>query len=172
MSPHLRPFLASAALLGLMLTVACQAQQNEPSAPAKPHQGLWSLTATDKGDGSPVIDTSQPGLYIFVEGYYSGVYAPGSEPRVPAEITFQPTPDEMVAQHASIIVNTGTYEISGSTVTFRPIIAKCPGFVGGHATAEFRVVDDMLTLMWREIVGEDGTSVLNTGGSLTLRRVE
>ena len=153
MSPRLRPFLASAALLGLMVTVGCQAPPNEPSAPANPLQGVWSLTASDNGDGSPVIDPSQPGLYIFVEGYYSGVYAPGSEARVPAEITFQPTPDEMVAQHESIIVNTGTYEISGSTVTFRPIIAKSPGFVGGHATAEFRVDGDMLTLSWQETIG-------------------
>ncbi len=173
MSPRLRPFLASAALLGLTVTVACQAPPpNEPSAPANPLQGVWSLTASDNGDGSPVIDPSQPGLYIFVEGYYSAVFAPGAEPRAPAEITFQPTADEMVAQHTSIIVNTGTYEISGSTVTFRPIIAKSPGFVGGHATAEFRVDGDMLTLMWQEIIGEDGTSVVNSGGELTLRRVE
>ncbi len=173
MSPRLRPFLASAALLGLMVTVACQADPPiEATATANPLQGVWSLTASDNGDGSPVIDPSQPGLYIFVEGYYSGVYAPGAEPRVPAEITFQPTADEMVAQHASIIVNTGTYEISGSTVTFRPIIAKSPGFVGGHATAEFRVDGDMLTLSWQETIGEDGTSVANSGGSLTLRRVE
>ena len=174
MSFRLRPLLGSVVLLGLIVTVACgpQAPPGELAAPANPLQGVWSLTVSDNGDGSPVIDPSQPGLYIFVEGYYSAVYAPGAETRVPAEITFQPTPEEMVAQHESIIVNTGTYEISGSTVTFRPIIAKSPGFVGGHGTAEFRVVDDMLTLMWQGTVGEDGTSVVNSGGSLTLRRVE
>ncbi len=170
---RLRPFPASFVLLGLTATVSCsQAPPPDPAAQANPLQGVWSLTASDPGDGSPVIDPSQPGLYIFVEGYYSAVYAPDDAPRVPAEITFQPTPEEMVAQHESIIVNTGTYEISGSTVTFRPIIAKSPGFVGGQATSEFRIDGDALTLTGRTVVGADGTSAPNVTGSLTLRRVE
>ena len=170
---RLRPFPASVVLLALIVTVSCsQAPPPDPAAQANPLQGVWSLTASDPGDGSPVIDPSQPGLYIFVEGYYSAVYAPDAAPRVAAEITFQPTPEEMVAQHESIIVNTGTYEISGSTVTFRPIIAKSPGFVGGQATSEFRIDGDALTLTGRTVVGADGTSAPNVTGSLTLRRVE
>ena len=173
MSSRLRSLLANAVLLGLIGTAACgQAPPGEPEAPVNPLQGVWSLTASDPGDGSPAIDPSQPGLYIFAEGHYSAVYAPGAEPRIPAEISFQPTAEEMVAQHESIIVNTGTYAISGSTVTFRPIIAKSPGFVGGQASSEFRVDGDTLTLTWQTIIGEDGTSAPNVGGSLTLRRVE
>ena len=170
---RLRPFPTSVVLLGLIATVSCnQAPPPDPAAPANPLQGVWSLTASDPGDGSPVIDPSQPGLYIFVEGYYSAVYAPDAAPRMAAEITFQPTPEEMVAQHESIIVNTGTYEISGATVTFHPIIAKSPGFVGGQATSEFRIDGDALTLTGRTVVGADGTSAPNVTGSLTLRRVE
>ncbi len=170
---RLRSFPASVVLLGLIATVSCsQAPPPDPAAQANPLQGVWSLTASDPGDGSPVIDPSQPGLYIFVEGYYSAVYAPDAAPRVAAEITFQPTPEEMVAQHESIIVNTGTYEISGSTVTFRPILAKSPGFVGGQATSEFRIDGDALTLTGRTVVGADGASAPNVTGSLTLRRVE
>ncbi len=173
MSFRLRPLLSSAVLLGLIGPVACgQTPPSEPEAPVNPLQGVWSTTASDPGDGSPVIDPSQPGLYIFVEGYYSAVYAPGAEPRVPSEIPFQPTPEEMVAQHESIIVNTGTYEISGSTVTFRPIIAKSPGFVGGHSTSEFRIDGDTLTLTIQTVVAADGSSAPNLGGSLTFRRVE
>ena len=170
---RLRSFPASAVLLGLIATVSCdQAPPPDPAAPANPLQGVWSLTTSDPGDGSTAIDPSQPGLYIFAEGYYSAVYAPGAAPRMPSEITFQPTPEEMVAQHESIIVNTGTYEISGSIVTFRPIIAKSPGFVGGQATSEFRIDGDALTLTGRTVVGADGTSAPNVTGSLTLRRVE
>ena len=173
MSLRLRSLLASVVLLGLIATAACsQAPQGEPAAPANPLQGVWSLTASGGGDGSPVIDPSQPGLYIFAEGYYSAVFAPGAEMRVPSEIAFQPTPEEMVAQHESIIVNTGTYEISGSTVTFRPIIAKSPAFVGGQATSEFRLDGGTLTLTVQTVVAVDGTSAPNLGGSLTFRRVE
>ncbi len=170
---RLRPFSSSVVLLGLIVTVSCsQAPRPDPAAPANPLQGVWSLTASDPGDGSPAIDPSQPGLYIFAEGYYSAVYAPGAESRVPSDIPFQPTPEEMVAQHVSIIVNTGTYEISGSIVTFRPIIAKSPGFVGGEATSEFRIDGDMLTLTGQTVVAADGTSAPDVTGSLTLRRVE
>ena len=100
------------------------------------------------------------------------MYAPGPDPRVSSETMFQPTPDEMVVQYETIIVNTGTYEISGSTVTFRPIIAKSPGFVGGQATAEFQVEGETLTLTFQTIVATDGTSAPGVEGSLTFRRVE
>ena len=62
-----------------------------PATPANPLQGVWSLTAVDPGEGSAVIDPSQPGLYIFTEDYYSGVYAPGAESRVPSAAPFEPT---------------------------------------------------------------------------------
>ena len=85
---------------------------------------------------------------------------------------FVPTPEEMVAQYESIIVNTGTYEITGSTVTFRPVIAKSPGFVGGQATAELQITGDALTLTFQSIVSADGTSPPRVERSMTLRRVE
>ena len=174
MSFRLRHAPAVVALLALVVTVACgQAPSSEPAAPANPLEGVWSLTASDPGDGSSVVDPSQPGLYIFAEGYYSGVYAPGAALRVPSEVPFQPTSEEMVAQYQSIIVNTGTYEISGSTVTFRPIIAKSPGFVGGQSTADFSVDGNTLTLMTRTVESSDGISAPSVGGgSLTFRRVE
>ncbi len=78
----------------------------------------------------------------------------------------------MVAQYESIIVNTGTYEIDESTVTFRPIIAKSPGFVGGHEISTFRVEGDTLVLSVDTVVAVDGVSPPDLGGSLTLVRVE
>jgi hypothetical protein len=119
-----------------------------------------------------VIEPSQPGLYIFADGHYSAVYAPGTDPRIKSEVSFQPTQEETVAQYETIIVNTGTYEISGSMVTFRPIIAKSPGFVGGHQTSTFRVDGDTLVLTLETVVAVDGVSAPNVSGSLTFVRVE
>lgn len=73
---RLRNLLAVVTLLGI---VACN--QAPSSEPASPLQGVWSMTASDPGDGTAVIDPSQPGIYIFAEGYYSGVYAPLAELR-------------------------------------------------------------------------------------------
>ena len=160
------------AWVSLVLAAFLTVIRRTPSTPALPIASTWPIATNRTSAASPVTDPSQPGLYICVEGYYSAVYAPGAEPRVPSEIPFQPTPEEMVAQHESIIVNTGTYEISGSTVTFRPIIAKSPGFVGGHSTSEFRIDGDTLTLTVQTVVAADGSSAPNLGGSLTFRRVE
>ena len=171
MKLRLRALPVGLAVLALIVTVACGQTPDTPPTPGNPLQGVWSLTAVDPGDGSAVIDPSQPGLYIFAEGYYSGVYAPGAEARVPSATPFQPTPEEMVAQYESIIVNTGTYEISGSTVTFWPVIAKSPGFVGGQATAEFQITGDALTLTLQSIVAADGTLLPEVLGSMTLRRM-
>ena len=172
MSLRLRHALPLVTLLGLVIVACGQAPSSEPADSMNPLEGVWSLTASDPGDGSSVIDPSQPGLYIFAEGYYSGVYAPGAAQRVPSEVPFQPTTEEMVAQYESIIVNTGTYEISGSTVTFRPMLAKSPGFVGGQSMAEFSVDGNTLTLTTRTVETSDGISAPDAAGSLTLRRVE
>ena len=174
MSLHTRKLPCYASFLAILLTVSCQqTPSSEPAAPSNDLVGVWSLTAVDPGDGSPLIDPSQPGLYIFKAGYYSAVFAPGTEPRIKSEVSFQPTPEEMVAQYESIIVNTGTYEIDGSTVTFRPIIAKSPGFVGGYQTSTFRVDGDTLVLSDDTLVSVDGSSPGDfVGDSLTLVRVE
>ena len=164
---RLRNLFAVVTLLGI---VACN--QAPSSEPASPLHGVWSMTASDPGDGTAVIDPSQPGIYIFAEGYYSGVYAPLAELRVPSEVPFQPTSEEMVAQHESIIVNTGTYETVGSTVTFRPIIAKSPGFVGGSSTSTFTVEGNTLTLESLTVESSDGVSAPDVAGSLTFQRVE
>ncbi len=61
-------------LTALILTPAVASAQS-------PLQGVWSMISVDPGDGSSVIDPSQPGLYIFAGGHYSAVYAAGPEPR-------------------------------------------------------------------------------------------
>lgn len=173
MSLRLRWLSGSTALTALLLTVACQqGGSSEAASPANELVGVWSLTAVDPGDGSSLIQPSQPGLYIFADRYYSAVFAPGADPRIKSAISFQPTTEEMVAQYETIIVNAGTYEISGSTVTFRPVIAKSPGFVGGYQVSTFRVEGDTLVLVADTLVSVDGVSPPDFGGSLTLVRVE
>lgn len=173
MSPHLHWLSATAALSALLLTPACQ--QTGVSGTASPTNdlvGVWSLTAVDPGDGSPVIQPSQPGIYLFAESHYSAIFAPGTDPRIKAAIPFRPTTEEMVSHYETIIVNAGTYEISGSTVTFRPLIAKSPEFVGGYQVSTFRVEGDTLVLTQDTLVSVDGVSPPGFGGSLTLVRME
>ncbi len=175
MTAKLRLFAIALSIFALTLTLACgQAPAPppmEPAAPANPLHGAWSVTKIVPGDGSPAIDPAQPGLYIFVDGYYSAVYTNGAEPRVPSAKPFEPTPEEQAAQYRTIIVNTGTYSASGATITFRPMVARAPGYVGGQATSDFTIDGDTLTLVEKSVVFADGAAIPNPGETLTLRRL-
>jgi len=162
-----------AIILGLLALGACQpAPPSEAASSPNELSGAWSLVAVDPGGGAPVIAPSQPGLYIFTDTHYSGVFAPGPEPRVGSAVSFQPTEEEIIAQYQTIIVNTGTYEVDGSTITFRPMLAKSPEFVGGHQTSTFRIQSDTLVLSEQATLASDGSSPPQAGGTLTLVRVE
>ena len=166
---------AAVALVVLVTTASCgQAPAPaEPSAPVNPLYGVWSMTAMTPGGGGATIDPSQPGLFIFTEGYYSAVYSLGADPRPLSAAGFNPTSEEKAAQYDTIIVNTGTYEASGSTITFRPMVAKSPEFIGGHSTMDYQINGDTLTLSVTSTVAADGASPPDGfEPSMTLRRLQ
>jgi len=113
----------------LVVAAASCGQAPEPVEQAgslNPLNGAWSMSKVTPGGGSATTPPSQPGLFIFTEGHYSAVYSLGGEPRSRSAVSFNPIAEEKVAQYDSIIVNAGTYDVSGSTVTFQPQIAKSP----------------------------------------------
>ena len=76
-------------------------------------------------------------------------------------------------QYDTIIVNSGIYEVNGSELTLRPIVAKTPEYAGGSSTMEFRIDGDILTTTTRSITSVDGASPEGAiGWSMTLRRVQ
>ncbi len=156
----------AAVALVVLVTTASYGQ-----TPPNPLLGVWSVTAMT--DGGTTSDPSQPGLIIFTEGHYSAVYSLGDAPRPLSADRFVPTPEEKIAQYDTIIVNTGTYEVSGSTITSRPMIARSPEFVGGDSTMDFQIDGDVLTLTLQSVVSMDGVSAPDvSGSSMTLRRIE
>ena len=166
---------AAVALVVLVTTASCgQAPvPPEPDAPANPLHGVWSVTTITPGGGGETIDPSQPGLFIFTEGHYSAVHSLGADPRPLSAAGFNPTSEEKVAQHDTIIVNTGTYDASGSTITFRPMVAKSPEFVGGQSAMDYQINGDLLTLTVQSVLAADGVSAADApGSSMTLQRIE
>jgi hypothetical protein len=146
---------------------------DEPDAPTNPLLGVWSVTTITPGGGGETIDPSQPGLVIFTEGHYSMVHSLGADPRPLSAVGFNPTSEEKVAQHDTIIVNTGTYDASGSNITFRPMVAKSPEFVGGQSVMDYQINGDLLTLTIQSVVAADGDSAADAPGTLmTLQRIE
>lgn len=146
----------------------------------KPIEGIWKVaTIVVTGADASNVPNAQPGLLIFTSRHYSMMYVLGSQPRTPFK-TEEPTKDEKLAAFDSMVANTGTYELSGTTLIVRPAVARNPGFMGGGFDKyQFRIEGNTMTLtekstdfnfrMGQRVV-PSSTAVSET--RLTLTRVE
>ncbi len=138
---------------------------------ASPLEGAWVVTSLQSSDGT-AIDPAGPGQFIFLDGRYSAVYTVGVTERRKSEKAFDPTEEEMVEQHETIIVNSGTYQVEGNELTLRPLVAKSPEYIGGSSIMEFSVDGDTLTAKIRQLTSANGISPEGAiGSTMTLRRV-
>jgi len=138
---------------------------------ASPLEGAWVVTSLQSSDGT-AIDPAGPGQFIFLDGRYSAVYTVGVTERRKSEKAFDPTEEEMVEQHETIIVNSGTYQVEGNELTLRPLVAKSPEYIGGSSTMEFSVDGDTLTTKIRQLTSVNGISPEGAiDSTMTLHRV-
>lgn len=145
--------VASTLPLVAALAVGCQPATEE----AGPLEGAWKYVelSTTSPDTSSTITSPQPSLYIFLKQHYSVMFVPGSEPRElfsgdEPVLGSDPTDAEKLAAYDSFIANSGTYELTDSTLTTRPMVAKNPNFMaGGSLTFTYRVEADTLRLTLR-----------------------
>ncbi|SVB56672.1 uncharacterized protein METZ01_LOCUS209526 [marine metagenome] len=134
----------------LVLLSGCQGSP-APTPAAGPLEGVWQVIArtgadTDTGSTEASI---QPGLYIFGKRHYSMMYVPGGDPRALFGGTLNEVTDsEKVQAYDTFIANSGTYEISESSITTRPAMAKNPNFMtGSHSSVHsYRIEADSLWL--------------------------
>jgi hypothetical protein len=85
-------------------------------------------------------------MFIFVKAHYAMMRAIGSQPRA-SFTAVNPTNEEKIAAYDSFIANSGTYELSGTTLTVRPVVSKHPNFMGGgYDSYEVRSEADTLWL--------------------------
>ena len=124
-----------------------------------------------------ILTTNAPqeSLFLFRGDHYSMAFAFGDE-RFPAYAEpFIANDEESVARFGAMTVNTGTYTVSGSTATLRPLFALVPEFVGGFAEHDYELSGDNLTLIWRRTMSSTGVEQPFTAGGgateLTLTRI-
>ena len=102
-------------------------------------------------------------------------FAVGAKAASP-EKQFSMTDSTMLNRYKHIVVNAGTYELAGSTLTVHPMFAKTPDFVNGTAWFDFKLSGDRMTLTWRMTASPDGTQqpYFAEGGRsiITLERVK
>ena len=109
--------------------------------------GAWKVEEITNSVQRTRIDTNPPpSLYLFTDGYYSIMWLTGEE-----RPDFQPDVDvedeEIIAAFDSFIAQSGSYEVSGSTITTIPMIKKIPGNTGIPENIEYRLEGDTLYLI-------------------------
>ena len=122
------------------------AAQDAPSI-----EGAWKLVQQESlGPEGWVDKDRQPSLIIFTDGYYSIMYVPGVQGKSKPRKLFSDTANVTEAQKAeawdTIRANSGTYEVSGSEIKFKVLVANHPNVMdGGSFERRFKVEGDTLT---------------------------
>lgn len=125
-------------------------------------QGVWRVTdIVVTGANAATNKSPQPGLYVFTRQHYSILTVNGTAPRKdfgtpkdPAKLTDAEKGARYEAWDA-FTANSGTYQVSSSTLTTRPLVAKNPGVMTGPVgTRTFRIEGNTLTLIQKSAAGQ------------------
>lgn len=130
-----------------LIVAACEAPQETRESPL---DGAWQVVEVEiTGDGATAHNQPQPSLVIFSRGYYSWSRVTTTSPR-PLFAAETPTDAERVAAYDSVLFNSGKFEISGSTLTVWPVVARSPNIMaGGSESYRFQLSGDTLQVHQR-----------------------
>ena len=126
-------------------------------------EGVWQITSVvTTGAGALNTPKAQPSLLIFARSHYSWVSVNGTAPRPKFAAAKDPnklTDAEKVArfeQWNPFTANSGTYQISGNTITRRPTVAKNDTVMTTDPpqAAQFRIEGNKLTLVAKSLPGQ------------------
>jgi len=145
-------------LLAVVSAAACNSAQAPPTSPV---EGAWRFSQLQSisAEGETTTVPTHESMLLFSSGHYSIAFSRGDTKIPPYGGVWAPTDAEAVARMASIVVNSGSYEISGSSLTTRPIFALVPSYIGGRTEYEFSLSGDTLTLRVVDVVSADGVQL-------------
>ncbi len=140
----------AASVLILSACAPPPAPEPEPMPEPEPTiEGAWTLEeiTTVGGPNEGTVTDPQPSLWVFAGAHYSEMYViPESEARA----LFEQAPQsdaEIRGAYDTFIANSGSYELQGSTLVMRPMVAKHPNFMqGGSQSYDYRLEGDTLWL--------------------------
>ena len=146
-------------ITALSFSTAVLAQSPAPS----PIEGVWRVAeVVTTGANASTVGNPQPSLIVFTRGYYSYMSVDGAGPRPKFASARNPrrlTDAEKVARYEqweNFTANAGTYEVKGSTLTRRPMVAKNETVMTTNPplVAEFTIEGDTLWLTSRSAPGD------------------
>ena len=137
--------------LALLLFASCASQPvPEPSpklAPAPTVEGVWKIEEVEViGGPNAGVHAPQAGLVIFTKQYYSSIRIERSTPRAMWKKD-PPTQAEILDAFNGFGADSGTYELNGTTMVFRPTICETPNLMAGASvTFDCQLQADSLIL--------------------------
>ncbi len=117
--------------LAILLVPAAMAASVMALRPATDHtdpavEGVWKtveITVTTS-DSTYTNEVTQPNLLVLTKRHYARMRIGGAEPR--PELPDEPSDELLLAAWRPFRANAGTYEVSGSEMTLKVIVAKNP----------------------------------------------
>jgi len=133
--------------------------------------GTWKYSKIETtGPNAHTNDAPQPGLVIFTGRYYSAVHITSGEARPALPDPEKATAAELLKAYGPLLANSGSYVISGTTLTCRALVGKNPNLKVGEAfdSYAFKIQGGVLTLT--EIATAKGP--VAHPATITLTRIE
>jgi hypothetical protein len=157
-SKRLASGVCAAGVLILLLTVTAFNQ----SKPSPSVQGVWRVDEINYTGPNARTVRRAPGLFMFTARHYSTLRVQVESPRPMrpdlnnGEEQSKATADEIRSIWGPFGANAGIYEVSASTLTTRPIVAKNPSVMatGSFTEHTFKLEGSSLTLVTAK--SEDG----------------
>lgn len=111
--------------------------------------GAWLIaeTSVTTPEGTTINENPQPGVYIFTERHFSNMLIPNAEGRPPFSTEW--TDAERLAAYDNFIADSGSYELTDSSLTTHNIIAKVPNVMDASLTYQYSLDGDSLVLTLR-----------------------
>ena len=134
--------------------------QGKAAAPSV--EGVWKIAeVVTTGANAATNASPQPSLIIFAQGHYSYVSVNGTTPRPTVADAKDPnnlTDAEKIARYEQwnlFSANAGTYDVKGTTITRRPLVAKNPAVMttSPPIVQEFKLDGDTLWLISKSAAG-------------------
>jgi hypothetical protein len=129
----MRLFMFAVVLVGLF-SAAHVVTQDRPSSPAPTLEGVWRGTvSTTTGANASTNPNRLPNIIIYTKRHYSVLSQDASVPRQPRKPIDPPkdannlTDAEKLALYElwlPVIATSGQYELNGTRLTHRPVVAK------------------------------------------------
>lgn len=100
-----------------------------------PLEGVWQVSDVTRSGPAGVM-TSQPGpnLTIFAAKHYSRIDVHTQKPRPALANSATATAEELREVWGPLVAEAGTYELTGTLLTLRPIVAKNPAAMEPHVS--------------------------------------